>query len=397
MRVVLYNPHVDDFFAEPPHFYFLRRSALKKYGFFLSEEIRGNGCFYAIVDGSISAFLPARLFVCLPGFLRKWWAALEFRIWLLRNGLRASCVQLPRKGDYSADVLLAFSYKACVGLFSERKALFSSFRAVVFHLSHYFVATKEKADNISQVRNAWLGGDSDPSDNAYFKHFFAWYQRPFLVLPFAVSPRFVDRHLPRADRAVATGSFHDLRQEVPVRAYADYMSISGLTTYHPVRLEIFQRQEEISDLVKVNVCAYRNYTNGNRCAKWWHHYKIAQKKYFSIDIVDLYNQYKFAVVGEEYAGFPALGALESMSCGTVLLADPRYYAGLGLVPNVHFIPYYGNVDSLLSQIRQWRHKDVSTVARSGAEFVHDNFNHKIVYQRWKTVLQQAGVGDGQSS
>ena len=64
----------------------------------------------------------------------------------------------------------------------------------------------------------------------------------------------------------------------------------------------------------------------------------------AIDIVNEYNKYKFALVGEELSGFPAIGAFEAMGCGCVLIAQKDFYCGLGLEPNINFLEYDGTIN-----------------------------------------------------
>jgi len=382
--VILYNPHVDDFLAEPPHFRLLRRRPLKKYGFLIDEmAVRPEGI-RIIVDGEVSAFVPQHVFSRIPTFLRKIIAALEFNVWKKLNNLLYSACKVVRVEDVGKDdVILAFSYKAASGCFEKRLKYLSSARAVVFHLSHYFVSTGEKSENMRKLENVYLGGDSDISGNSYFKEHFSWYKRPFLVLPFSVAPRFQMRqsYYDRENRCVATGSFHDLAMEKPSFKYSDYMKSSGTATYHPLRRAIFKEKERLSELIACHVSPYRKYEEGV-FRSFLSHFSVSQKKYFAQDIVLIYNQYKYAVVGEELSGFPALGAFEAMACGTLLLGDPSCYKGLGLVENQHYVAYDGTLPGLLSTINRIGQSDCRKIAEAGCQYVTTNFNPSAIYQRW---------------
>ena len=63
--------------------------------------------------------------------------------------------------------------------FVERQMSFLKFPVVVAHLSHYFISTLEKSENLRKLPNIWLAGDADISSNAYFRHFFSWYEKGF--------------------------------------------------------------------------------------------------------------------------------------------------------------------------------------------------------------------------
>lgn len=351
--LIIYNPHVDDFLATPPHFSLLKRRALKKYGFLLDGLIKQDNRLNVIIDSTISVFIPHKFFVVLPKPIREVIVKFEFKQWVKINKFENYINLINHSTDLSNDILLAFSYKSAVGGFLQRIELFNKFQRTVFHLSHYFVSTQVKADNLKLIKNLYLAGDSDITENSYFQNFFSWYvDKPFLVLPFAISSRFqvIKSFELRKDSCVATGSFHDLTKELPHKNYLDFITATGSITYHPIRKEIFDNKEVIANKVGCYVSPYRDYAKKSKLAQFIKHFAVSQKKYFSIDIVERYNDYKFAVVGEELSGFPALGAFEAIACGCILIADPAFYKGTWLVENKHFIPYNGSLSGLLNSI-----------------------------------------------
>lgn len=389
--VILYNPHVDDFLAEPPHFSFLKRRALKKYGFFITESLRKGYEVKVLVDGTSSAFVPESIFHKLPGSIRQAVASFEFRLWKQINRFGSSVIRVQPPKVQCGDVLLAFSYKAATGDFLLRSEVFEKYRAVVFHLSHYFVSTRDKSDNIRTLGNAWLAGDSDITDNAYFQRWFAWYKRRLLVLPFAVAPRFAvkKRFSDRRARCVATGTFHDLTREYPRRRYVDFMSTTGSTTYHPIRKEIFENRESMANVLECRVSPYRRYANGPRGLSVLRHLSVSQKRYFATDLVELYNDYQAAVIGEELSGFPAVGALEAMACGCAVMAIPGCYVGLGLLPYKHYIPYDGGLAQLKEALNRVGAAQSEEIGTNAARYVTHEFGPASMMTRWRRVLDSA--------
>ena len=114
--IVLYNPHVDDFLATPPHFWLLKRKALKKYGFIIDEIVQGNEKIHAVVDGTISLFVPSIIFGFLPNLIRKSIAKFEFFLWIKINKLSQLCEVVDLDdGDHSKTALIIFSYKSATG------------------------------------------------------------------------------------------------------------------------------------------------------------------------------------------------------------------------------------------------------------------------------------------
>lgn len=388
--VVLYNPHVDDFLAEPPHFRLLKRRPLKKYGFLISEALLNGLEVKVLVDGTISAFIPERVFHKLPTFLRHVVSELEYKLWLRFNKFGPLVKRVEIAKGKSSEVLLAFSYKAATGDFALRRDVFEKYHAVIFHLSHYFVSTGEKASNIKTLNNVWLAGDSDITNIPYFNEYFPWYKKSFLVLPFAVSPRFAVRKsfTEREHHCVATGSFHNLALERPPEKYAGFICSTQLTTYHPIRKEIFEKASTLLGLIECKVSPYRQNVSDSKIKRLISHFAVAQKIYFSMDIVDIYNDYQFAVVGEEASGFPALGAFEAMACGAILIAVPQFYMGLGVESGKHYVGHDGSVNGILSAMQHVKESPDSgaAIAEAGKSFVKTKYNTATVYNNWTNTI-----------
>ena len=381
--LIFYNPHVDDFLAKPLIFKILGRKPLKKYGFLFEELHKANQKINILVDATASSVLPERLFHKLPFFFRALISKIELSIWKRLNNFNSEFCLIHPKSVRSADIIIAFSYKAATGNFGLRRATLLQSHAVIFHLSHYHISTFEKSRNISSLPNVFLAGDSDITDNFYFRKYFSWYDKSFLVLPFAVSSRFKlnQSWIGRDNSAVATGSFHDLRQEMPARRYKDFLDTAESTSFHPMREEIFAAKESLRGLIDSRVTPFRTYT-GNFLMRFFLRWRVAQKKYFSVNIVDLYNNHKFSVIGEELTGFPALGSLESMACGTVLLAQAQYYKGLGLRAGRHFIAYEGGLSGLTLALAKAQHQDYSAMSIEGERFVRERFSSRAMFDLW---------------
>lgn len=388
--VVLYNPHVDDFFAEPPHFSLLRRRPLKKYGFFINESLNRGREIKVLIDGTISAFVPERIFHKFPKFLRWYISVLEYRIWIRINKFESLVRLVDTPKEKSMEVLLAFSYKAATGNFSLRQDVLEKYEAVIFHLSHYFISTTEKAENLKALKNVWLAGDSDITNITYFNEYFSWYEKTFLVLPFAVAPRFFERKKfsERQGNCVATGSFHNLTLEWPPKKYADIIRSTKLTTYHPIRKEIFEASSALVGLIECKVSPYRDYAVESRIKRFLSHFSISQKKYFAANVVDIYNGHQFAVIGEEISGFPALGAFEAMRCGSILIAEPQFYKGLGMQLGKHYVGHDGSVDGILFAMQQIKNlpDGGAKISEAGKVFVKTQYAESALYDKWTYII-----------
>jgi hypothetical protein len=341
LNIKLYNPHIDDFFFEPLVYRLFRRRALRKYGFLLNE-IEGITVY---IDYTESGIIPFSYFKVLPYLFRRLIVDLEIILWRSIN----KNVQISKAID-NEDVLLVMSYKTGHNMPEERLKTFSKFRKVIMHLSHYFVNTQIKSTNLSKVKDVILAGDSDLTDNGYFKHYFRWYDKKVLVLPFALSERWSNVEVVEwqlRKKCIATGTVHDLTKERPRKYYRSYIDFSGLTTYHPRRVEadLYMKENNLTSFVSYYRGKNRNFVQGI-----FKKFLISQKAYFSINLVKEYSSHKFAVVGEEYTGFPPLGVIEAMSCGCIPIVDISKFDGLNLKDGFNCIAQSGDYDDLFTRL-----------------------------------------------
>lgn len=389
--IVFYNPHVDDFLSEPPHFKMLKRRALKKYSYIFDGIVSEGERINVYIDYTLSAYIPDRYFCKLPAWLRKLIAGYEIREWLKINNFKEKADFFDIK--YASDAtLFGMSYKAAQGRFDIRLGNFLRFKKVIFHLSHYFISTDEKAINLKKVKNLWLCGDSDITNNAYFQKYFSWYQNKFLVIPFSVQERFSKKKeiTDRQSEAVATGSFHNLYNEKAQYKYKAYLDFFNCSSYHPMRKILFDHKNELMDIVDVHVSEYNEMSRKTWIATIFSRFYVKQKKYFSFNIVDLYNDYTFAVVGEENVGFPAIGAFEAMACGCILIARPEYYQGLGIRAGIEYISYDGTLKSLFKVINELKQEEIGyleKISSSAVSYISKHFRWEVLYKNFINALE----------
>lgn len=383
--LIFYNPHIDDFLGELPYFKVRGRKSTKKYGFLISESLQQFGNISVVIDETASSFIPSSILSKMPRVVRILLSEIEFALWKKINGLSNKVNRINYvERDNRNDALLIFSYNSATGgkLFAERLKLFESFPFVVAHLSHYFMMTSEKSNNLKKVGNIWLAGDSDISKNIYFKFFFDWYKKDILVLPFAVNRRF-QSYTPfenRKNSCIATGTIINLDEERNTARHRDFKSFFKVNSYHPVRKMIYDLPAENNQAIDSKINLVRGEVSANRFKNLLRQFSASQKNYFKLNFLEEYNLYKFAVVGEELAGFPALGSLEAMACGCALIAQPDYYKGLGMIAGIHFIPYDGTVAGILSALN--KPQGSSGVSKAGQIFIEGHFRPENVYKAW---------------
>ena len=377
--LTILNPHIDDFLAEPLSYRLVGRRPLKKYEYLLHEPVKRFGFVEVLLDGTLSSVIPCKLFCRLPKRLRYLWLKFEIYIWTKINGL-AGKVMIHWAPETVLDRrnLYIFSYKNFTEFSQQRLDYIEAFENKIVNLSHFMIKTAEKARNINKINNVVFTAESDISKTDYFSMHFGVVNK-IVVLPFLVSKRFqvVRSFDARKDSCAATGSFHDLFAERPRGHYQDFLEFFELSTYHPVRKLVYHNKEALSEFVSCAISPFRE--SGFRFLRVL---DIKQKKYFSFDIVAFYNDHKYALVGEEVYGFPAVGAFEAMASGCVLLGQgEEYYKGLNLRPNFDYLVYDGSLRDLKNKIKYLRNNPryAQKLAHNGRSFANKYCNSEALY------------------
>lgn len=119
-----------------------------------------------------------------------------------------------------------------------------------------------------------------------------------------------------------------------------------------------------------------------------------QKKYFSFNMVDKFNDFKMCLVGEEILGVPGIGFVEGMCCGCAYIGQKiGYYEDLGMQEGIHYIGYDGTLDDLKAKIsyyQQPEHQDeLERIADNGYQFAQTHFRGNQVAEQLLNKLIQA--------
>lgn len=379
---IFLNPHVDDFMAEPIGFRILGRKPLKKYQRLLTHGVYGGDTITLLVDCSVTSLARTPFFLRFPKWVRRIWSGIEIAIWRRINRIDPKIpIYFNHKKIPNETALFLFSNKNCTDGFCLKKDLLLSYPTLYIHLSHYMIHTAEKARNIQQLPHAAIVGDSDISENPYFKAHFSFYKKAVQIIPFCVQHRFQSLILfrVRSGCCVATGSFHNLEQEIPNAYYQDFMRFFKTTSYHVIRQALYDSRDENREWLTTLTSPFRENSHAkvSPLKKLLLHFQINQKKYFGIDIVSEYNRHRYAVVGEERSGFPALGTFEAMACGCVVLgSDDAYYRGLDMEVGVHYWRYDGTIEGLKKEVLFLEsHLDIAEkISQNAAHYIHSNQN-----------------------
>lgn len=387
-RITLLNPHADDFIKTPVSFWLARRRGLAKYAYLIDEPVKLNQRVDVLVDGTLSSIFRQDWFAKLPHFVRLLVLKPEVYFWMTINGLKNHVVVhwSPDTIEHRGAIYI-FSYKNCVGAFSERKLMIDAFSKKIVNLSHYFIRTGEKRRNILLLHGVVLVSEANISTNPYYKHNFS--NLPLCVVPFAVGERFASMKslTERKGVCAATGSFHNLYNEKPRHYYNEFINFFGLNTYHPVRKLLYQHRNELADWLDVRISLYRRQNSGNGLIKQllgFFGLDIAQTEYFSFDIVKFYCDHKFAIVGEEASGLPAIGFFEAMACGCVMLGQyGAFYDGLGLEPGVHYLVHDGSIEGIRAVIDDaLAHPErLASISKAGKKYISKHCQAPAVWDK----------------
>jgi glycosyltransferase involved in cell wall biosynthesis len=385
MMLTLLNPHADDFIAGPVSFKLAKRRALKKYSYLLSEQVTRFGYVNILIDGTLSSLFPQTVFSVFPKTLRRLILKWEIKQWLTLNALEDK-VRVHWSPDTIEDKskLYLFSYKNCTGAFDERIEMIEAFDTKIINLSHFMIRTREKGENAQRIRNVIYTSEANLSDTDFFTTYFGYNQK-VIALPFMVADRFkrnVD-HSDRSDRCAATGSFHALQYEKPHHYYSDFMNFFDEDTYHPIRKSLYHQRDEIKEFIESRISPYRE--KGHKLLS---RLDIGQKQYFSFDVVEFYNQYKYALIGEEIHGLAAIGSFEAMACGCTLIGSKgNFYNGLGLERGIHYVEHDGTFESIKSAITFLRENPskASEIAENGYQYANTFCNAPAL---WDLLIDQ---------
>ena len=342
-KLYILNPHRDDFIWEPLYYRFLKRKPLKKYNY-LADIFTEGKQIELIASDNCSGIIPEKLLHIFPVFARKLIISFELKQWTKLNAIDSEYKirwldKLNPKPEDNIFFFQLYNLRYANRIFQYLNKFNKSF----VHLSHYYLNTIEVSKQLHKISNIVLCGDSDVSSHPFFQKYFPWYQQEFLLSPFYINERFQCK-VPfeqKLDKIISTGTFHPI-EEYPQFSFLvkDWQADS----FHINRRTLYDQQENNKHAI---TCLNSPWAAPS--SSWWKKIfqskKVSQKKYFSIDIVEAYNQHKFAIVGEEICGFPGIGTFEAMACGCINFINPNTVKGI-LETDEFYIPFTQKISTL---------------------------------------------------
>ena len=232
-----------------------------------------------------------------------------------------------------------------------------------------------------------------------FKKNFSWFKGKFYAHPFAYAARFKN-NVPfneRENLAFSVGT-------ITYKESKEYSDFYGTTCLQPSRKQILENKDALGDYL---VCYNSEYMEdfkpihvSNRIPKilrlpitiYNMRHTGNQKKYFSFDMVEMFNKYKMFICGEEVSGTPAVGFVEGMACGAAFIGNKTIgcYEDYGMKEGVHYIGYDGTLDNLKKVIsfyqREENQETLRTIAKNGMLFAKENFEPRKIAERLFGIL-----------
>lgn len=393
-RIVFVNLHADWMLLRVAMVYVFKYSAAIKHGYLLKYLLdnpdKYEVCNY-INDRGFSLFTNG------SGSLMKFFnlfSGLENRITLKKNNIDVGAIPVLRHPSQIKEDDIVILYNVCnEGLrgMNEIKA-FKAISMLHFH---------GRANECRLIKEAGVDCLFNEVNLQKTSEIFRRYydlDLPWVIHPFVFAERF--RNLKpfkeRKNKCFSTGT-------ITYKKHQEFLSVYGDPCDQPARKFVKDNPEFFSktvdcfssdylednpgktiksgDLLPVKI--YKKLYNRTHVGK--------QKKYFSFDMVEKFNEYKMHLLGEEILGVPGIGFVEGMACGSTFVGiDSPMYRDHGLVPGKHYITYDGTKEGLKSTIEYWQRPEnqdrLEEIARTGCNFVRENFRGEKVAESLMSEL-----------
>ena len=395
-RIVFVNLHANEFLVKTASKFIWKQSCAFKHKYFL-EYLLDNPevevCNYINEDGfTLARSLPKPIM----WFLRKLRFA-ENQYVMRKNGISGMQIKVIKKKDIRPDdIVIGYRHVPCSLTDMADIKAFKAISMIHFH------GEQSDSDLIKNANPDVLFNECNLSlYSEIFRRYYAWYQGKFIVHPFVAAPRFkrVKPFAERESRCFSTGT-------ITYKLHPEFLEVYGDSCDQPTRKQILANKDALETIV---ACYNSDYLEDTDMKKYlpedsrWTHYKKVwynarhtghQKKYFSFNMVDKFNDFKMCLVGEEILGIPGIGFVEGMACGGAYLGQKLgYYEDYGMKEGVHYIGYDGTLEDLKAKITYYQQpehqEELERIANAGYEFAQSHFSGNIVAKELLEKLIEA--------
>ena len=396
-RIVFVNLHANWMLMRVAMVYVFKYSAAIKHGYLLKYLLehpeKYQVCNY-INDRGFSLYTNGD--GPLMKFLNKF-SWLENKITLRKNGIKPSSIPVLTKPSDIKEDDIVIAYNVChEGLRSLKDIkAFKVLSMLHFHGRDGEDARIKEADFNCFMNEVNLSKTSDIFRKYYHTDL------PWIVHPFVFAERFQNKKpfAERQNKCFSTGT-------ITYKKHEEFLSVYGDPCDQPARKFVKDNPEFFKDTVDCYSFDYLEDEPGKRInptdnafiklyKKFYNRTHVGkQKKYFSFDMVEKFNDYKMHLLGEEILGVPGIGFVEGMACGSAYIGlDSPMYRDLGLVPGVHYIAYDGTKEGLKTTVEFWQRAEnqeaLECIANAGCEFVRKQWSgDKIAEAIFEQMLSE---------
>ena len=375
MRVVFVNLHGNEFLLKTLNKYIFKQSVAIKHKYILDYLLSRDDievCSYINRRGLSLSYSTRNRFLQSFRFI-------EHYIAMWKNGIPQKKVTvLKHESDIRHDdIVIVYQLFEAQFDFKKRPDAFIALSQLHF--------TVDQADAMAKLDPDLMYNESDMQKRFIaFDKYFGWFRKQYLVIPFVFAERFkvVKPFAERQNKAVSVGTV----------TYPSYIrQYYGTNCLQPARKQVYDNAEELKPWVDCfNSDFLADDKPYNVSKKVGPIRKIInrlhdkfflgrQKKYYSFDMVEKFNDYKMCVVGEEITGLPGIGFVEGMASGCAYIGQTvGYYEDYGMKEGVHYIGYDGSLDDLKAKISYYQQpehqQELERIAKAGCEFVRSHFN-----------------------
>lgn len=379
-RVVFVNLHSDWMLLKSASVYLWKYSAAVKHGYLLNyllDSPEYEVCNY-INDRGFSALRSNNeLFMKFLNLFKMW----EYRKTLKVNGIDKDRITvIKRLEDIRPDDIVIL-YNICSDNYRGMPNV-KAFKAL--SMLHFHGNKKENAI-IEEANIQCYFNEVDLSKSSAIFNKYYHVEKPWVVIPFVFADRFqnLKPFSERQNKCFSTGT-------ITYKLHEEFLSVYGDPCDQPARKFVKDNPEFFKDTVdcyssdyleddpgkKINpkdnplVKLYKRIYNRTHVGK--------QKKYYSFNMVEKFNDYKMHLLGEEILGVPGIGFVEGMACGSAYIGlDSPMYRDYGLIPGVHYIAYDGTKEGLRATVEHYQkpenQAELERIAKTGCDFVRENF------------------------
>ncbi len=396
MRVVFVNLHSDWMLLRVAMVYVFKYSAAIKHAYLLKYLLDNpeqyEVCSY-INDRGFSLYTkdsPA-----LQKFLNLF-SGLESRITLKKNNINPKRITILRKPEDIRKDDIVILYNVCAeGLrLMDGVDAFKALSMLHFHGRETENANIEKADIACYFNEVDLSKTSE-----IFRRYYH-VERPWVIHPFVFAERFKNQKpfSERKNKCFSTGT-------ITYKVHKEFAEVYGDPCDQPARKFVKDNPEFFCDTVDCYSSDYLEDNPGkevkpsdNALVKLYKRiynrtHVGKQKKYFSFNMVEKFNDYKMCLIGEEVLGVPGIGYVEGMACGCAYIGlDSSMYRDLGLIPGTHYIVYDGTKEGLRRTVEYYQQPEnqaeLERIAKTGCEYVRTHFNGEKVAETLVAKLKE---------